>query len=180
MKDKQAVAILAHIACDLAHLRKLCAFGLRNIEDVSIAEADEHRTVLFGDVLFGFFLWLPAYADDGRQNADTALAFLHLAAKLVPRIQAGHARCVWLLPCDLQNVAEAVVVKTAHRVEVGGERFRVSCLQLLDEALDVGSNGFLGSLPFGFLAADGSGAGGCVLHGLCSFALAFALHAVGM
>ena len=49
------------------------------------------------------------------------LALLHLAAKLVPRIQASNAGCVRPLPCDLQNVSEAVIVESAHRVEVGGE-----------------------------------------------------------
>jgi hypothetical protein len=124
-------------------------------------------------ILFGFFLWLVAYTDDGRQNTDTALAFPHLPAKLVPRIKAGHASGVWLLPRDLQNVAEAVVVKTAHRREVSGECFGVSCLQLLDEAFDVGSDDFLGGLPLGFFAADGSGAGGCVVHDLCSLCFGF-------
>ena len=61
----------------------------------------------------------------GSKNADALLALLHLAAKLVPCIESSNAGCVRLLPCNLQNVAKAVIVKPAHCGEVGGERLGV-------------------------------------------------------
>ena len=39
-------------------------------------------------------------------------------------------------------------MEAAHRVEIGGERIAVSCLQLLDEALHVGGNDFFRGLPW--------------------------------
>ena len=109
-------------------------------------------------------------ADDGSKNADAFLALLHLAAKLVPCVQARNAGCVRPLPCDFEDVAKAVVVKSAHRVEVGGERIGVSGLQLLDKALDVGGDDLFRGLPllrlFGVFAGRGDGAGGgCAVHG---------------
>ena len=44
-KGKQPVAVLAHITGNLAQLRKLRAFGLRDIED--IAERKPTKTGLF-------------------------------------------------------------------------------------------------------------------------------------
>ena len=90
----------------------------------------------------------------------------------------GNAGCVGPLPCNLQNVSEAVVVKAAHRVEVGGECIGVSGLQLLDEALDVGGDDFFGGLPwlrlFGVFA-DGGDGGWWWFMGASSLGLAFAL-----
>ena len=60
-----------------------------------------------------------------------------------------NARCVGHLPCDLKDVAKAVVVESAHGREVGGEAFGVSGFQLLDEQLDVGGDYFLGGLRLG-------------------------------
>ena len=107
---------------------KLRAFGLRHIEDIGIAKANQDARVLLGDVLLGFLVLLALDADDGSKNADTFLALLHLAAKLVPRLESGNAGCVGLLPRNLQDVPEGVVVKAAHRVEVSGERIAVSGL----------------------------------------------------
>ncbi len=72
---------------DLAQLGKLCAFGLRHIEDIGGAEPNQNARVLLGDVLLGFLVLLAANADDGSKNADAFLALLHLAAKLVPCVQ---------------------------------------------------------------------------------------------
>ena len=52
----KTVAVLAHVAVDLAHGGKLCAVGLRHIEDVGIAEANQNAGVLLGDVLLGFLV----------------------------------------------------------------------------------------------------------------------------
>ena len=121
-------------------------------------------------------------ADDGSENADALLALLHLAAKLVPCVQPSNAGCVRPLPCNFQDVAEAVVVEAAHGVEVGGECIAVSCLKLLDKALDVGGDDFFGGLPllrlFGVFA-DGvtvlvAGVHGCFLLG---FGRCFSCHA---
>jgi hypothetical protein len=72
-------------------------------------------------VLLGLFVFLAANANHGRQNADASLAAFHFSTHLVPRVQAGNAGCVGLLSCDLQNVAQAVIVESSHRCEVGGE-----------------------------------------------------------
>ena len=70
-------------------------------------------------------------------------------------------------------------MKTAHGVEVGGERLGVSSFQLLDEAMDVGCDDVLGGLPllplFRVFADGGEGGGlhGCFLlgFGCCTSAL---------
>jgi hypothetical protein len=113
-ESNQTVAVGACIAFDRRMSWKLCTFGLRNIEDVSIAKADEHRTVLLGAVLFGFFLWLAPYANNRRQDAGTALTLLDLAAKPVPRIETSHAGGVRPLPRDLQNVAETLCSRSNY------------------------------------------------------------------
>ena len=111
------------------------------------------------------------------------LALLHLAAKLVPRIQASNAGCVRLLPCDLQDVAEAVIVKPAHRVEVGGERFAVSLLQLLDKGLTLAAiTSFAvcrccGCLRF-WVNGVTTAVVAVVFMGVSSLALAVAFHAM--
>ena len=61
------------------------------------------------------------------------LTLLHSAAKLVPRIHSGYVGCIGLLSCDFKDVAERVVVKTAHGGEICRERVTVSRLKLLDE-----------------------------------------------
>jgi hypothetical protein len=66
-------------------------------------------------------------------------------------------------------------MKTAHRREVVGEGVRMSCFQLLDEELHVGGDEFL--FGVGLLAVDGGGVG-CAAHGVFSFAVAFAFHAM--
>jgi len=136
---------------------------------------------LFCDVLVGFLVLLALDADDGGKNPNPFLAFLHLPAKLVPCVQSSNAGCVRSLPCDLQNVSEAVVVKAAHRVEVGGEGVGVSGLKLLYEALDVGGDDLFCGLPLLRLlrvfagGCDGVGGGGDGVHGcFLRWCLAFA------
>ncbi len=131
----QAFAVLANFAGGaLGELRKLCAFGLRNIEDVHGPESHQDGCVDCCGVFaaLGFCVFLPAAADHRGQDADALLSLHHLASKLVPRIEASNAGCVRLLPCDFKDVAEAVVVESAHSGEVGGKPFAVSCFQLLD------------------------------------------------
>ena len=74
------------------------------------------------------------------------------------------------LPCNLQNVAKAVIVKAAHCVEVGGECIGVSCLQLLDKALDIGGDNFLCCLRLSLAVVAASGS---VVHGVGSLAFCF-------
>ena len=73
---------------------------------------------------------------------------------------------------------QAVLVKAAHGGEVVSESFGVSGFQLLNQQPDVVGNEFL--FGVGLLAVDGGdGAGvGCAAHGVFSFAVAFAFHAM--
>ncbi len=119
-----------------------------------------------GSLLRSASVSFPAAADHRGKNADTLLSLHHLASKLVPRIEASDAGCVRLLACDLKDVAETVVVEAAHRREVSGEPFAVSCFQLLDEELNVGGDDFFGGLWLG-----GGGHGGDVAHGSWFLAL---------
>ena len=165
----------------LGEFGKLRAFGLAHIEDIGGAESNQNGLILRADVLLGFLVLLAANADHGSENADAVLALLDLAAKLVPRIEASNAGCVRLLPCNLQNVAKAVIVKPAHCGEVGGEGFGVSLLQLLDQGLHVGGDYFFRGLLLllvgvggGLVDGCGGGVHGCFLLGLLH--LAFALE----
>jgi hypothetical protein len=146
-KGKQMVAVFAYIAPDLVHGRKLRALGLGDIEDIGIAKANQYGLVLEGGVFRGFLVGLALHADDRREDADALLAFLHLAAKLVPCIQSGHAGGVRPLPCNFEDIAKAVIVKTAHGVEVGREGIAAPCLQLRDKLLDIGGDDLLRRLP---------------------------------
>ena len=101
--------------------------------------------------------------------------FLTLRPSWFHCVQPSNAGCVRLLPCNLQNVAEAVVVKTAHRVEVGGEGVGVSGLQLLDEALTLAAMtsfavcGLLRLLVGCVVVGGGCAVHGCFLLGLLGF-----------
>src|SRR5271168_4660925 len=77
---KQAIAILAHIAVDLAHRRKFRAFGLAYIEDIGRTKPYQDGNILPGDVLLGLFLGFALHANDGGKDADAMLALLHAAA----------------------------------------------------------------------------------------------------
>jgi hypothetical protein len=78
-------------------------------------------------------------------------------------LEASNAGCVRLLPCNLQNVAKAVIVKPAHRGEVGGKAFAVSLLQLLDQGLHVGRDYFFrGLLLLRLLGSGWTGDGAVV------------------
>src|ERR1035437_10085365 len=88
-------------------------------------------------VLLGLFFLLALDADNWSKNADAALSLLDSPFKLIPRIQASNAGCIWLLPCNLQNVVKTVIVKPAHCCEIGGKSFAVSLLQLLDQGLHI-------------------------------------------
>ena len=110
--------------------------------------------------------------------------FMTLRAKLVPRIQPCDASRVWALPCDFEDVPEAVVVETAHGGEVGGEAFAVPCLKLLDKQLHVGGDDFfrglgLGGGGKGGDVAGGGVGGGCVLGGVAGLVAAHGVKAPG-
>src|SRR6266852_2368405 len=117
-EGKQTVVVFAHVAIDLTHCGKVDAIGLLHVEDIGIAEANKDAGVLLGNVLLGFLIGLALDADDGSQNANAFLALLHPAAKLVPRIHTRNSGSRRSLPCNFEDVAKAVVVKAAHRVEI--------------------------------------------------------------
>src|ERR1035441_7817338 len=102
--------------------------------------------ILCADVLLGLFILLALDANNWSKNADAALSLLDSPFKLVPRIQASNAGCIRLLPRNLQNVAETVVMKPAHRSEIGCKSFAVSLLQLLDQSLDIRGDYFFRGL----------------------------------
>ncbi len=54
-----------------------------------------------------------------------------------------------LLPCDFEDVPEAVAVKPAHGGEVGGKGVGMAGLQLFNQEFHVGLNGFFGGLGLG-------------------------------
>ena len=154
----------------LGECGKLGPFGLRHVEHVDGAESDQYGLVLLGDVLVGFGVLLLAGSNHRSKDADALLSLHDLAAKLVPRIQPCDAGCVWALPCDFEDVPEAVVMETAHGGEVGGEAFAVSGFQLLDKQLHVGGDDFFRGLGLGCGGKGGDVAGrgvggGCVLGG---------------
>jgi hypothetical protein len=66
---------------------------------------------------------------------------------LIPCVCTSNARCVWLLPCNLQNVSETVVVESAHGVQVGRECITTSGFQLLDEVFYIGGDDLFRCLP---------------------------------
>ncbi len=154
----------------LGECGKLGPFGLRHVEHVDGAESDQYGLVLLGEVLVGLGVLLLAGADHRGKDADALLSLHHLASKLVPRIQACDAGCVGLLPCDFEDVPEAVVMETAHGGEVGGEAFAVSGLKLLDKQLHVGGDDFFRGLRLGCggKGGDVAGGGGCVLGGVAA------------
>jgi hypothetical protein len=114
-KINQPLPVLAYAARDLfGQFGKFLAFGLAHVEHIRITEPNQHGLILSEDLLLGFFVLLAANANHGGEDADSALSLLDLAAKLVPGGQSGDAGCVWILQCDLKNVAKAVIVKPAH------------------------------------------------------------------
>ena len=119
-----------------------------------------------------------ADAEHRGQNADTLFTLLHLAAQLVPRIYAGYAGGVGHLPCNFEDVPEAVAVKPAHRGEIRGEGVGVPGLQLFDQEFHVGLNGFLGGLGLG-AGENGLDVVGVGVHGV-SLLLAFAVLCRGI
>src|ERR1035441_5524879 len=102
--------------------------------------------ILCAYILLGLFILLALDAYNRSKNADAALSLLDSPFKLVPRIQASDAGCIRLLPCNLQYVAERVIVKSAHRCEIGGKSFAVSLLQLLNQGLHIRGDYFFRGL----------------------------------
>jgi hypothetical protein len=84
-----------------------------NAHRIGGAEPNQNGMILNADVLLDFLVLLPAYPDHRSENADAVHTLLDLAGKLIPRINASNAGCVWLLPCDFEDVSKRVVVKAA-------------------------------------------------------------------
>ena len=175
---QQTVAVLAHVAANLAHGWKFRAVGLADIEDIGRTKPNQDRAVLFGDVLLGFFLRFARDANDGSEDADAFLAFLHPAAKLVPCPHSGNSGRVRLLPCDFKDVPEAVIVESAHGVQVHRESIAMPCFKLFNKGFDIGGDYFFRRLGFGCGWLDGGGVcsalHGCFLLGFCR---CFSCHA---
>ncbi len=66
----QAVDVLAGVARDFVHGGQVYAIGLRNVEDVSVAELQQNPLILLGDVRLRFGVLLAARANDRGKNAD--------------------------------------------------------------------------------------------------------------
>src|SRR5262249_9439932 len=138
----QAVTVSSCIATDTRVFGQLRAFSLGDIEDISRTKTNQHRNILAGEIFLGFLLSLALVANDRSENANAFLTLLHSAAKLVPCVESSDVRCVWLLACDFEDVAERIVVKAAHGGEVGCQRSAMPLLKLLDEVLHVGGDYF--------------------------------------
>jgi len=87
------------------------------------------------------------------------LPCLQVAAKLLPRPESGNAGGGGHVPCDLQHVPKAAIVKTAHGRQAVREGVRVSGLQLLSQQLHVGGDevpfgGVLLAVAFGYVLAN--------------------------
>ncbi len=76
----EALAVLSDVALDAGVFRKFRAFCLADIENIRRAEANQYRSILSGDVLFGFIIGLPLNSNDGSEDANAALALLDGAA----------------------------------------------------------------------------------------------------
>jgi len=149
-KRNQAFALVAHFARNaVLELRQVCAFGLRAIEDVDGAEANQHRGGLCFLIGARVLLVIPApMANDGGKNLNALLALPHKPAQLVPSADTGNAGSGWALPCDGENIAKAVVVKTGHCAEIRGQGFALALLKLLEQEV----NGLLDELLRGVFA----------------------------
>jgi hypothetical protein len=157
---------LAYAAGHLGgELRKLCAFGLPDVEHIGGAEPDEDRLwLLFFALLLALAL---ACAQHRGEDADAFLAFLHPAPQLVPGVHASHARSLRTLPCDLEDVAEGVAVKAPHGGQIACEGFGVPGLELLDQQLHVRGDDLVRGLwsRLGRELLDSCGAHGGLLLG---------------
>ena len=81
----EPVPMLPHVACDVVlELGQVRAFGLRHIEDVHCAEANQDGARLFLRLLFLIVLLAPV-ADNRGQNLDALLASFDEPAQLFPR-----------------------------------------------------------------------------------------------
>ena len=97
----QPSPVLARSSGDLGRKRwKVCALRLAHIEDVGRTEPTRTGLCVDGGVLALFGVFAGAGAHERGEDADAFFALLHLAAQLVPRIQAGYAGGIGPLPCD--------------------------------------------------------------------------------
>ena len=90
-------------------LRQVCAFGLRVIEDVNGAKANQNRRGLrfLTPALFLLGCVFPAAVTNNRgKNLDAFFAFLYKPAQLVPSADTGNAGSRRALPRDGENVAK--------------------------------------------------------------------------
>src|SRR6185437_7857049 len=114
-KVNQAVPVSAHFAGNGAvEFREVCAFGLRDVEDVYDPEADQNRyrprVPVALCVLRG--VGSPATVADHRsENLDALLAPFNEPAKFAPCAVPGDVRCRGVLPRNGKNVAKAVIVE---------------------------------------------------------------------
>jgi hypothetical protein len=82
---EQPLPVLPDTASDaLRQFGKVFTFGLADIEDVGRTEPDEYGLILGTDVLLGLCTLLPTNSDYRSKDADAALSFPDLPAKLIP------------------------------------------------------------------------------------------------
>lgn len=77
---------------------------------------------------------LPAPMDDnGGENLNTFLAFLHEPAQLLLHRKTGYPGNGRALPCNCEDVSKRIGMETGHCGKVGGRRFALACLKLLEQ-----------------------------------------------
>jgi len=109
------------------------ALGLRHIEDVDGAEANQYgrglAVVVVCAVAVGV-VFFAAMSNHWGENLDSFFAALYKPAQLLPRVEPGDAGRRWALSRNAQNVPERIGMETGHRCEISGQSFalaRSSC-----------------------------------------------------
>ena len=148
--------MFAHFAGNVVlELGQVRAFGLRHIEDVDRAKANQHGRGLAVVVLRAVAVGVvfPAAVSNHRgENLDSLFAALHKPAQLLPRVEPGDAGRRWALPRNAQNVPERVVMETGHCREIRGQSFALARFKLLEQVI----HGLLDELLRGVVALRGA------------------------
>ena len=152
-KCDQPVAVLAHFAGDVVlELGQVRSFGLRHIEYVHGAEADQHGRG-FASVLLlcrssflrrwptiGARIWMPFSPFFTNRPSS-----FHVR---MPATRVAVGRC----PAICENVPEGIGMEPGHRAKVGGQGFALARLKLLDEEI----HGLLDELLCGVVFLGGA------------------------
>jgi hypothetical protein len=84
-------------------------------------------------VLFRVFRLPP---NDGSQDEDAFLTFLHESAQLFPRTEARDVSGSWFLRSNEHDVSKTVTVESAESSEVARERFASASFESRDQLVD--------------------------------------------